>query len=452
MKRFFILFTFLSVFNLGGIHPLEAASNLPQNVLIRDAEIEQALKDFMGPLFQVAGLDVTQLKVLILNSTEVNAAAGLEYTMLVNTGLITRSENLGQLIGVLAHETGHIAGRHNERIINSGNQAIVPLIGALLIGGAITALAGTPEPLVAALMGGSEISQNTMLAYQRGHEGAADQAAFKYMEKLGWSSKGFMEFMEILHKQELLSTERQYAYKRTHPFMIDRMRLVEKHCKDSKNTDSPFPDDFEKKYERIRIKILGYTEQPNRFLQRFPETDQCLYARYGRAIAYHQSNRKDKALQEIDSLLKEFPNDPFFLEFKGQIMFENGQIEQAIDYYKQAVKLLPKNSLLKIQLAHILLESNTGDKSQEVIKLLDNAHNGEDQTASLWRLYATAYGRLKQEGMVSLMLAEEAVQLGDIEQAHHLAEKALKQLPANKNTSAQRARDILTLEIPPQLQ
>ncbi|MBP6986491.1 MAG: M48 family metalloprotease [Alphaproteobacteria bacterium] len=444
--KHFIYSCLVMLWSLGGFSPLEAATHLPQNVLIRDAEIEQAIKDFVSPLFKVAGLDAKQLKVMVIFSNEVNAAAGLQYTLYINTGLILQSKNLGQLIGVLAHETGHLAGRHNERLLNMGNYSIVPMLGAILIGGAVAAMTGTPEPFLAGIMGGMEVSENSILAYHRGHEGSADQAAFQYMEKLGWSSQGFMEFMQKLHKQDLLSPERQYAYKRTHPFMIDRMRLLEKHCKNSAHQNAVFPQGFEEKFARIHAKITGYSETPQRLLQKYPMTNQTLPAKYIRAIAFHQSNQTMAALKEIDELLAQHPQDPYFLEFKGQIYFETGQTEKAIEFYQQARKILPQNGLITIQLAHIMLESKGPDRSAEAITLLNQAQKTEKESAFIWRLYATAYGRLKQEGMVSLMLAEEAVQLGDVEKAHKLADKALKQLPTNQSTQRQRAKDIKTLD------
>ncbi len=434
---------------LGGTIPLEAASHIPKNVFLRDAEIEQALKEYVSPIFKVAGLDPRELKIFIFHSTEVNAAAGLGYTMMINTGLIMKSDNVGQLIGVLAHETGHLAGRHNERLLNMGNQSIIPMLGALLLGGAATALSGDATPALAGVLAGMEVSENKVLAYQRGHEAAADQAAFKFMEKLGWSSGGFLEFMEILHKQEMLSTERQYAYKRTHPFMIDRMRLVERHCKHSPHTNTNFPPDFERKFNRIKTKIEAFTDSPRRVLQRNPPSNTCIEARYARAIAYHQSSQTASAMNEIDQLINESPDDAFFLELKGQILFETGQIEPAIVFYKKAIAALPDNALLKLQLAQILLESKTGDKSGEVITLLDKARDAEGDSPNIWRLYATAYGRQKQDGMVTLMLAEEAVQMGDIESAHRLADKAITQLPKAKTSGIQRAHDIKTLEFVP---
>lgn len=428
--------------------PLRAASHVPSNVFIRDAEIESYLKEFVIPLFQVAGLDPKQLKIFVFNTREVNAAAGLGYSLLINTGLILKCENVGQLIGVLAHETGHIAGRHNERLMNIGPQPLIPMIGALLVGGAITAVAGTPEPLMAALFGGMEMSQNTFLAYHRGHEAAADQAAYKYLEKLNWSSKGFMEFMEYMNKQELMSIGRQYAYKRTHPFMIDRMRLVEKHCNSSPHTHAPFPHNFDVKFQRIRTKIEAYTESPTRILSKYPPSQQTLTARYGRAIAYHQLSQISLAHQELDHLLAEYPKDPFFLELKGQIYYETGQLDKALDLYKQALAQLPGNPLIMTQMAHIMLELKNKDYSGEVIGLLDKVRHAEPESPLLWRLYATAYGRKKEAGMVALMLAEEAVHSGDIEKAHKLADRAIKELPSGKKVQLQRASDIKALEVP----
>ena len=442
LNYLFLIFTLTLV----SISPLKAASHLPSNVLLRDAEIEQVLKDYLIPLFKTAGLDPNRLKILILNNSDVNAAAGLDYTILVNTGLILRANNVGQLIGVLAHETGHIAGRHNERLISTGSKAVKPMLGAMLIAAAATVATGSPAPLLLG-MAGMDAVENTMLTYHRTHEASADQAAFKYMESIGWSSQGFQEFMEILHQQELFSAERQYAYKRTHPFMIERLRLLEKHLAESKYTHSAFPEKFTENFDRIRVKILAFTEPSSQVMTQFPSSNQSLIARYARAIMYHRQSRTQNALAEMDLLLKDYPNDPYFHELKGQILFETGHLEQANHEYRQAVKLLPKNSLLKIELAHVLLELPDQNHCKEVIHLLSQTERDEGTSPRIWRMYATAYGRLKQDGMVALMLAEEAAQLGDIGQAHRHADRALKILPAVDKTARQRAQDIKLVDM-----
>ena len=448
MKKTLIktLFLFIAIW----LTPLKnswSAPQLPENVLLRDSEIEQGLIDFLTPIFQIAHLDPSRIKIFLFNSQEVNAAAGLDYSILVNTGLITKTQHVGQLLGVLAHETGHIAGRHNERILATIRQAQIPALASLLLSAAASIAAKRPEIMMVG-NAGMDMVENTVLSYQRTHEASADQAAFKYFEKLGWPPQGFYEFMKILYQQEMLSEQHQFAYKRTHPFMIERLRLVERHVESSPNKNKTINQNYVKKFQRMKVKIEAFTDFPDKVLQKYATHDQSLVARYARAIAYHRKSDTEKALKEIDSLLTEYPNDPYFHELKGQIFFETGKLNLAYEAYNKAVYLLPKNGLLKVNLAHIMIELNSPLYNKEALEILSSAEKQENESPWFWRLYATAYGRMGQKGMTTLMLAEEALSSGDVARAHQLAAKAIKELKAENATARQRAKDIQSTEIP----
>ena len=89
----------------------------------------------------------------------------------------------------------------------------------------------------------------------------------------------------------------------------------------------PYPEQLVDMHERMRAKLIAFLERPRRTLKTyFAETETGLAARYGRAIAYFHLPDLEKGLAEIDALIAERPADPFFLELKGQMLFENGRV------------------------------------------------------------------------------------------------------------------------------
>ncbi len=413
---------------------------------IRDAEIENTIQTFALPVFRAAGLDPAAIKLYLVKDKTLNAFVSGGQNLFINTGLLMRTEHAGQLVGVIAHETGHIAGGHLLRIGATMDNASTQAILGVVLGAAAAAATGKPELGTAIVQGSQQLAMSNIIRFSQTQEYSADLAALKFLDTSHMSAKGLSEFLNILGDQEALYTSAQDPYVRTHPLTRDRIDALEGQVTKSRYRDATLPPTFEEMHRRMRAKLVGFLDPMTTVMKRYPETDNSLESRYARAIAYYKRPDLDKALPLIESLIVERPEDPYFQELKGQVLFENGRAAEAMPAYEMAVRLLPNEATLRAGLAQIQIEINAADNNpalldQAIIHL--RAGLGiEPKAPFMWRLLATAYGRKNEMGLSSLAMAEEAILQGRRADARFLAERANRTLPESSPYRLQ-AQDLL---------
>ncbi len=86
-----------------------------KQVFIRDAEIEEFLRDVTIPIAKAADLNYNNIKIFIIKDSNINAFVSGGQNIFINTGLITKFKKPGAIIGVIAHEIGHIKAGHLAR-------------------------------------------------------------------------------------------------------------------------------------------------------------------------------------------------------------------------------------------------------------------------------------------------------------------------------------------------
>jgi len=408
------------------LRPTEAGAQ--RLSLIRDAEIEHTIRAFSTPLFRAAGLNASAVRIYLINDRSLNAFVAGGQKLFLNTGLLIRSEHAGQVIGVIAHETGHIEGGHLSRTHDAMRNATAQTILGLLLGGAAAA-AGRPDVGAAVIAGGQSASLRTFLQYSRTQEAAADQAAMRLLEDTGQSARGLLEFLGTLSGQELLTVGRQDPYLRTHPLTRERILALEDFISRSKFADRAIIPEFVEMHARMRAKLIAFLESPQAALRAYSPDDQSIPARYARAIAYYRTPDLEKALPLVDGLIAERPEDPFFHELKGQMLFENGRVTEALAPYERAVELAPTQPLIRTDLARVQLALNDPTMLELAILNLRSGLRHERGRSFAWRQLAIAYGRNGQMGESALALAEEAVLLGNRKDAQFHAGKAERLLP-----------------------
>jgi len=432
-----LLTVFLICFTL--TTKVDSAPQIRNGALIRDAEIEETLKIMMRPLFKAAGLKSDNLRLFVVASPEINAAASINFSVFINTGLITKAKNVGQLIGVLAHETGHIAGSHIVRTQDVLRKSSLLAMATTALGVAAM-LAGSGDAGMGLIHGGQAMAQGNYLHYSRGQEAAADQAALRILSNLHWPVIGLKEFFDYLAKQEYYSTDRRDAYLYTHPLSSERINLIDNFLSKHNDASLIFPSDFDQLFDRIVAKIFAYTNTPFTTFLKYPQSRADFSARYARAIAYYRNNQSQQAIDMLDDLTKAHPNDAFIHELKGQIFFELGQLQTAITHYQQAHQLLPASGLIHLGLLQIesALESKS---SQTIINELKQIKLNEQENPQLWHLMAVAYSRMHDEGRAAYALAEKALYQDDTDQAYKQIKRALHFLKSGPEIIA--AQDLL---------
>lgn len=409
--------------------------------LLRDAETENIIRAYSTPLFQAAGLNPEDVRIHLVGDRSLNAFVAGGQHLFINTGLILQSKSPSQLIGVIAHETGHIAGGHLSKIEEEMRRLSAQQILSVLLGGAAV-IAGRGDAGGAIVAGGTSSAIRGYLAFSRTQESAADAAALKFLDDTQQSAQGLLEFMQVLEKQEPLTAARQDPYLRTHPLNRERVSVLRQHVAASPNsTRMPSPN-FDALHRRMKAKLYAFLNPLGHTLRQYPESNRSLEARYARAIAYYREPQLDKALALIDGLIGEHPDDPYFHELKGQMLFENGRVHDAVDPYRKAVALLPGSGLLKGDLARVQIETNDPALLDEAVQSLRAAIKEDGTQPFYWRQIAIAYGRRGERAESSLALAEEAILLNRKEEARFHAGRAEQLLPRG-SPGWLKAQDIL---------
>lgn len=409
--------------------------------ILRDSEIESDLRQIASPIFTAAGLNPTQVRLILINDNQINAFVAGGQNMFLYSGLILEAKNVGQLAGVMAHESGHIAGGHLMRMRDAMERASLENIVSTVLGIAVGIGAGSAEAGAATVIGGGELAGRRLLKHSRVLESSADQAGMAALERAGYSSQDMADFLGILASQEVLPEMQRSSYVLTHPMSRERLQTVESFVARSRNKNKPWPPAWEESFRRMQAKILGFTS-PHQALTRYAN-DNSTAGRYARAIATYRTGKISDALTQLATLEKEEPKNGFFAELRGQILFEQGRIPESIAAYTRAVELEPQQGLIHFSLAQALLQNEKGDTNAAIAHLIKAREYGERDMPLVYRWLAVAYGRQGKEGLAKLSLAEEALLKGDYGFAITQAKRA-DDLLANDAAARQRARDITT--------
>ncbi len=402
----------------------------PQRIVtIRDAETESFIRRLSHPLFRTAGIDPGLVRITLIQDRAINAFVSTGNRMYLHTGLLQQAQSATEIAGVLAHETGHIAGGHLIRLPEEMRNAMLRSLGAMLLGGAAAVASGNAAAAGAGMMGGQAMAMGQFFAFTRSQEQAADQAALTYMERLGWSFAGMERLLERLLEQELLSTSRQDPYFRTHPLSRDRLEFVRERLAHARLANPPLPPGLEEAFQMVRAKLDGFLDAPAITWRRYPESDGSAPARYARAIAQFRTGRVDAALSILDTLLQENPSSPWLHELKGQFLFEGHRPAEALAPYAAAARLAPEEAMIRLNHARVLIELGAPAQLRQAVAELEAALRTERESPFAWRQMAIARGRLGEMALADLALAEEALLLSDPQTARMLARRAEAALP-----------------------
>lgn len=412
--------------------PASAAPAAASPSVIRDAEIEATIRSYANPLFRASGIPPESVVIRVLNSSDLNAFVTSGNRMFIHSGLIMKTATPGQLIGVIAHETGHIAGGHMARLGDEVEKASMTAMASMALGALAGIASGRGDVGMAAMALGQQAAMRDFFAYTRTQESAADQFALHTLDDTGQSAQGLLDFFEVLGDQELLSAARQDPYVRTHPLTSDRIDAVRNHVE---TVHIPYitPSDQQARHDRMTAKLYAFLQPQGLTLQRYPEGDQRSVARYARSIVYFRRGDIAHALPLIDSLLQEAPNDPYYWELKGQMLFENGRLPEAQTAYQKAVMLAPEEPLIAFSLAHTIVELGNRDPLPQssvdtAERVLRKALTEEPNNSFGWRLLGNLYGQTGRETQASYAMAEYALLAGEKSQAAYYADKALQGL------------------------
>ncbi|GAM99600.1 putative Zn-dependent protease [alpha proteobacterium U9-1i] len=408
--------------------------------VIRDAEIEHTLRDYSAPLWVAAGLNPDDVSMYIIGDDEINAFVSGGQNIFVHTGLILAARTPNELKGVLAHETGHIAGGHLARSAEAQQQAMGPALIAIGLG-VLAIAAGVPQAGAALISGSQAFAMGNYVRHTQVQESAADQAALAYLEETDQSAKGLIDFFNNNFRRYEFVMRRAPQYLLTHPYSSDRVEALRSGATvaDHYNTTDG-PEDLAR-FRTMQAKLIGFLQTQGQTLARYPVSDQSADARYARAIAYYRTAQMDLARTELTSLIAENPTNPYYQELMGQMLYESGRSAESVPYHRRSVELTHDEPLLMLNLARALADDR--DTVDEAITLLNGVVRIEPLNSLAWSELAEARDFRGEQGLAELASAEANYARGNFPAALSFAERARRTLPRN-TPSFQRASDIAT--------
>jgi predicted Zn-dependent protease len=400
--------------------------------ILRDTETEQLLRDYSRPILRAAGLEKQNIQVTIINQPVFNAFVADGRRIFVNHGALLQSETPNQIIGVLAHETGHLAGGHLARLREQLAQAQTQMIIAMLLGvGAIAAGAksnsgnsGLTNVGAAALAGPQSMIIHSLLSYQRQQEESADRAGVKFLTATGQSAKGMYETFKRLSNETLFAAQGADPYFQSHPMPAERVAALEELARTSPYWDKKDDPALQLRHDMMRAKISGFLERQETVYRRYPLSSESLPARYAHAISTYLHGDLRTALVQIDGLIQAQPGNPYFYELRGQALMEGGRPAEAIVPLRKAVQLSNNAPLIEMLLGQALVATDNKAYTDEAISILRAAVSRETEQPLGYMQLAMAYGRKGDLAEADLASAQAAFLRGDNKTARDLASRA----------------------------
>jgi predicted Zn-dependent protease len=411
--------------------PMVASAQQRDLTIIRDAEVEQLLRDYAAPVFRVSGINEGATKIILVGSREFNAFVASGRKVFMNAGVLMDSTTPNQVIGVMAHETGHIAGGHLFRLREQLERAQILAVAGMLLGaGAVVAgsrssqvgMSGTGP--MGAILGPMEMAKRSLLAYQRSEEQAADKAGVRYLSQTGQSAKGMIETFQRFTDDSLFRRSGSDPYLQSHPMAPERIAALKEDAEKSPHYSKPDAPQLKARHDLARGKLLGFMTRPEELSRRYAVSDTSIGAQYARAISAYRFGSQANAQSLIDGLIAAQPKNPYFWELKGQALLEAGRAKEAVSPLRRSVALAPNQPLIRAMLGHALVSTGNLADVDEAIKELTTASQREPDSADTFQYLARAHAAKGNDAMASLAAAQGYVLDGKQEEAKRLARRA----------------------------
>jgi predicted Zn-dependent protease len=413
--------------------------------LISDGETEKFLFDISAPIFDAANLEKENIKIYIVNDNSINAFVALGQNIFINTGLIRKYQTPDTLIGVIAHEVGHIKGGHLARFNEGSEGANRAMLLSSLLGVAAIA-AGAPDAGTALILGGSQSAQRLFMKYTRTQEEAADQYAIKYLKEISYPADGLIKLLQFFDREMIAYKDQIDEYLLSHPVSKKRIDLLKDRTRNWNFSNKKTNQSVQQQMSRVLAKLEGFIDNPDFILEKY-RLQNNENANYAKSIALYRLGKINESLFLLNPIIQNNPSDGFLLELKAQILAESGQLQNSVLLYSEALKLIPRkfNNSTKIAFASTILAIKTSDLElvNLAIKNLLEAQNSEKENPSIYKQLAIAYNKKKQQGKSYLALANYHFLIGEKEKAEKYAKEAKENLEKDDKINQLIIQDLL---------
>ena len=423
---------------------LLAVSAFADEYIVMDDETEVFIAEIVDKIKDALGYE-SEIRVYISSDQTINASAIQTGDIVINAGAIIQSENFQEVIGIIAHEVGHIEGRHILQIIShSGNFVKAGLVPALI--GAVTAIcSGSAAPLIAGIAGGQSISQRMMLGKLRQKEHIADTKAAAAINKLKWPVfGGFVSMHKKLEAKSIIYNE----YLSTHPISSKRISKYKEYYEKSKSwvvSDKvkKLMKKYEERFKIIQKKLKALTIQKE-FLRDLYKNPKDNNEKYARAVALYRMSKYSEAIKLIDELPKENKeNSAYYAEIKCMALINLKRCQEAAEIAKanlQSIRMLRDHRDLAVIYAEAVIAGNLRDHTGTAINYTEKLLFPRDDDLNTLNELGKLYNMSGNSQKASLCAAKIAFEAGDMKMAEIHAKKAAV---SNDKKTCIKAQDIL---------
>ncbi|MGA7578670.1 MAG: M48 family metalloprotease [Desulfobaccales bacterium] len=360
--------------------------------LIQDPFLTSYVNHIGQKLVAQMGPQPFKYKFFIVKDPTMNAFAVPGGYVFLNTGMILMADKEEELAGVMAHEVSHIYCRHMAQMMDKARivsvASILGTLASVFLGGAMA------QPLIMGAMGGGQAG---MLAYSREFEGQADAMGFRWMLASGYNPEGMVAMFKKMNKQRWYEGGTVPLYLRTHPYTNDRIVVLENKVEIHRKELPPYgnyPD-----FQYFLLKLNSIVGNPHQLLRGTTQDairePQNPVPAFGRALALAKLDRASEAEAAFQQALKLDPKNFLIKRELALFYFDQNRYPEAYQLLEELSHQAPQDEVILYYLGRICEERKQLDQA---ISLYEKAYRLNPTYAQVYYNLGTLYGEKGQLG------------------------------------------------------
>jgi len=340
--------------------------------LIDEPDVIQYINELGQESLAVAGSQYFDYHFFVINNKELNAFAAPSGLIFFHSGLIEALDSEGELVGVMAHEVGHVVSRHLAgRIDKSAKISAVTMLGVLL------GIALGAGPLSEAIIAGSAAAgQAASLSFSRLDEEEADRLAFKWMQQQNRDPAAMVDMLHELHTINRYRMGYVPPYLLTHPGPDVRMGYIQDLI--IFNEKKPYVQVDEFPFKRIKGRIISMTKEPMQLVFYYqnvlasmePDSEAAAMAQYVLSQAYLAASDYGNAEIALLKSMAYYPDRPILKADLGVIYLKSGRYEEALELLMETRKAEPDNAYASFYLGMVFEKTGKLQKAADLYEEL----------------------------------------------------------------------------------